>query len=90
VEAAATAAPARPQAWLDDVALRGPGQVTLLLPRDARGELGLATLSVSVPPVGGGSGRHLTAGQLLEFVHGYYQQQVGAWGDWVEQVSQTC
>jgi hypothetical protein len=57
--------------WQDGVVLRGAAQLTLLLPRDARGELGLDTRCFPLGPL-----RQLTAGQLLRLVHAYYQEQV--------------
>lgn len=57
--------------WQDGVVLWGAAQLTLLLPRDARGELGLDTRCFPLGPL-----RQLTAGQLLRLVHAYYQEQV--------------
>jgi len=67
----AAAAPA----WQQDVVLQGAASVTLLLARDARGELGSDTRCFAVP-AGGQAGRELTAAQLLAFVHGYYAEEV--------------
>ena len=58
--------------WQEDAVLRGAAQLTLLLPRDARGELGLDTRCFPLGPL-----RQFTAGQLLQLVHAYYQEQVG-------------
>ncbi len=90
----AHAAPAQgdPAAWQAEVVLSGVAQLTLLFPRDARGELGLDTrviqLAPAVAPTAGhpgglqqaGSGpvahRQLTVGALLALVHGYYAEQL--------------
>lgn len=66
-------------AWQDAVVLRGPAQLTLLLPRDQHGELGLDTRCVPLPRAAPGhAAGELTAGQLLRLVHEYYQEQVRA------------
>ena len=62
-------------AWQQDVVLQGPATITLLLPRDARGELGSDTRSFAVP-AGHQAARELTAAQLLACVHGYYAEKV--------------
>ena len=62
-------------AWQQNVVLQGAASLTLLLPRDARGELGSDTRCFAVP-AGGQAGRELTAAQLLAFVHGYYAEEV--------------
>lgn len=61
-------------AWQQDVVLQGPAALTLLLPRDARGQLGSDTRSFAVPA--GRQARELTAAQLLGFVHAYYAEEV--------------
>ena len=60
----------RPEAWQEEPVLRGPAAVTLLLPRDARGELGLDSRRFALP------GRQASAGALLALVHSYYAEQV--------------
>ena len=75
------AAPVAAPAWLQDVVLRGPAQLTLLLPRDAAGELGLDTRCVALPRSGARgapSCAELTAAGLLELIHSYYEEQVRA------------
>lgn len=57
-------------AWRDAPLLRGVASLTLLLPRDARGELGLDSRSFPLPR------QEATAAHLLGFVHSYYQEQV--------------
>lgn len=84
-------------AWQQAVALHGVGQLTLLLPRDARGELGLETRCIPLAavgrgPAGGGSAqqRQLTAAQLLELVHSYYQEQVRRGGGCMAKQMVAC
>lgn len=89
------AAPAEGQAaaWQAEVVLPGVAQLTLLFPRDARGELGLDTRVIPLPladPLATQQGslqqaearpaapRHLTAGALLALVHQYYSEQLPA------------
>jgi hypothetical protein len=67
----ACAAGQQAASWQDCVVLRGAAQLTLLLPRDARGELGLDTRCFPLGPL-----RQLSAGQLLWLVHAYYEEQV--------------
>lgn len=67
-----TAAPA----WLQAPVLRGPAQLTLLLPRDAAGELGLDTRCVPLPCGGRGGQPELSAAGLLQLIHSYYAGQV--------------
>lgn len=91
--AGAKAAPAKGQAaaWQAEVVLSGAAQLTLLFPRDARGELGLDTRIVPLLPAAQATGqqsgmahaaagpaarRQLTAGALLALVHGYYAEQL--------------
>lgn len=58
--------------WRDAVVLRGPAELTLLLPRDGRGELGLDTRCI---PLGGpGQPRALTAAGALAAVHSFYAE----------------
>ena len=67
--------PAAAAAWQQDVVLQGPATITLLLPRDARGELGSDTRCFAFPA--GRQARELTAAQLLSFMHAYYAEEVG-------------
>ncbi|PRW59970.1 BRCT domain DNA repair [Chlorella sorokiniana] len=73
--AGAEPAAAAAAAWQQDVVLHGPASVTLLLPRDARGELGSDTRCFIVP-AGRQGARELTAAQLLGLVHSYYAEQL--------------
>ncbi|KAL4458919.1 hypothetical protein ABPG75_013784 [Micractinium tetrahymenae] len=78
-------------AWQAEVVLSGAAQLTLLFPRDARGELGLDTRIIPLLPAvpaagprgslqqavaGAAAQRQLTAGALLALVHGYYAEQL--------------
>ena len=53
--------------WLGEVVFRGAASLTLVLPRDGRGELGHDTRCFPL------EGRAATTEHLLRLIHGYYQ-----------------
>eukprot|EP00887_Chlorella_sp_A99_P006628 scaffold3.g6628.t1 len=55
--------------WMEEVVFRGPS-LTVLLPRDARGELGHASLAWEL------EGRRLAAGELLARIHSHYGESL--------------
>ncbi|PSC76077.1 hypothetical protein C2E20_0748 [Micractinium conductrix] len=80
---------AHPQAaaWQASAVLPGVATLTLLLPRDARGELGLDTRCITLPlppspgnaagAAGASAQRQMTAGAMLQLVHDHYSESLG-------------